>query len=46
MGRHQSGWLPPGWGHKHRFVIAFVGIVALAFAALAVAALLTSSPTR
>jgi hypothetical protein len=42
MGRHQSGWLPPGWDHRQRFVIAFVGIVALAFAALAVVALIFS----
>lgn len=40
MGRHQSGWLPPGWGHKHRFLIAIAGIVALAFATLAIVALI------
>ena len=38
MGRHQSGWLPPGWGQKHRFVIAVVAVLALAFAALVLVA--------
>jgi hypothetical protein len=42
MGRHQSRWLPPGWGHQHRFVIAFAAIVALAFAALAIVGLIYS----
>ncbi len=36
MGRHQS----PGWGHRRRFLVAFVGIVALAFAAMAIVALI------
>jgi hypothetical protein len=42
MGRHQSGWLPPGRGHNRRFLIAIVGILGLAFVALAVVALLSS----
>jgi hypothetical protein len=41
MGRHQSGWLPPGWGHKQRFLIAIIGILGLSFAALAVVAILS-----
>jgi hypothetical protein len=36
MGRHK----PPGWGYQRRFLVAFVGIVALAFATMAVIALL------
>ncbi|HEY7223042.1 MAG TPA: hypothetical protein VH561_05425 [Micromonosporaceae bacterium] len=40
MGKHQLGWLPPNWDHRQRFIIAFVGIVALAFTALAVVALI------
>jgi hypothetical protein len=36
MGRHK----PQGWGHRWRFVVAFAGIVALAFATMAIAALL------
>jgi hypothetical protein len=36
MGRHE----PMGWGHRRRFVIALAGIAALAFAALAIVALI------
>lgn len=36
MGRHQ----PRGWGHRRRFVVAFVGLVAIAFLTMAVVALL------
>ena len=36
MGRHK----PPGWGHRERFFVAIGGIVALAFLAMAVVALL------
>jgi hypothetical protein len=38
MGRHRLRWLPKS--PTQRFLIAFAGIVALAFAALAVVALL------
>jgi hypothetical protein len=36
MGRHES----PGWGHRRRFLVAVLGIVALGFAAMAVVALI------
>jgi hypothetical protein len=36
MGRHQ----PPGWGHERRFIVALLGIAVLAFAVLALVALL------
>ena len=32
MGRHQSA----GWGHRRRFLVALVGIAALAFATMAI----------
>jgi hypothetical protein len=31
---------PPGWGHRRRFLVALVGIVALAFVTMAVVALI------
>ena len=43
MGRHESRWFPTGWGHRRRFVIAFAGILALAFVALTIVALLNPS---
>jgi hypothetical protein len=36
MGRHQ----PPGWGQRRRFVVALLGIAALAFATMALVAFL------
>lgn len=36
MGRHQ----PPGWGHQRRFIVALLGIAALAFATMALVAFL------
>ena len=38
MGRHESRWLPDS--PSARFLIAFAGIVALAFVAFAIVALL------
>jgi len=43
MGRHEPRRFPDSWGHKHRFVIAFAGIIALAFVALTIVALLNPS---
>jgi hypothetical protein len=36
MGQHK----PPGWGHRRRFLVAFAGILALAFATMALVAFL------
>lgn len=40
MGRHK----PPGWGHRGRFLVAFAGILALAFVTMVVVALLFPEP--
>jgi hypothetical protein len=40
VGRHKSRWSPSGWNQQSRFLVAIVGIVALAFLALTIAALL------
>jgi hypothetical protein len=43
VGRHKPRWLPSGWSQQSRFLVAIVGIVALAFLALAAAAVLFPS---
>ena len=40
VGRHKSRWWPSEWSQQSRFLIAIIGIVGLAFLALALAALL------
>jgi len=43
VGKHQSRQLPPSWGQSHRYLIAFISILVLAFAALALVAVLFPS---